>query len=36
MIKANPGGYDFFGTKAGDLIGKWADKWRKGLVKAKK
>ena len=36
MIKANKGGYDFFGSKPADLIGKWADKWRKGLAKEKK
>lgn len=36
MIKVNPGGYDFFGTKPGDLIGKGADKWRKNLAKEKK
>ena len=36
MIKVNKGGYDFFGTKPADLIGKWADKWRKGLAKEKK
>ena len=35
MIKANPGGYDFFGTKAGDLIGKWVEKWRKTRRNAK-
>jgi PelA/Pel-15E family pectate lyase len=33
MRKTNPGGYDFFSTKGNDVIGKWADKWRKGLAK---
>ena len=36
MIKVNPGGYDFFSTKPGDLITKGAEKWRKMLAKEKK
>ena len=31
MDEANPGGYDYFTTKGVDLLGKWSDKWRKGL-----
>jgi PelA/Pel-15E family pectate lyase len=31
MRKTNPGGYDYFTTKGNELIGKWADKWRKSL-----
>ena len=26
----NPGGYDYLVTKPGDLIGKWAARWREG------
>ncbi|MDB6075079.1 MAG: hypothetical protein JWO89_2719, partial [Verrucomicrobiaceae bacterium] len=36
MIQVNPTGYDFFSTKPGDLITKYADKWRKALAKEKK
>ena len=31
MRANNPGGYDYFTTKPGDLIGKWAERWRKKL-----
>ena len=31
MRANNPGGYDYFTTKPGDLIGKWAERWRKRL-----
>ncbi len=31
MRANNPGGYDYFTTKPADLIGKWADRWRKKL-----
>lgn len=33
MRKTNPGGYDYFTTKGTDVLGKWAEKWRKDLKK---
>ena len=30
LRERNPGGYDYLVTKPGDLIGKWAERWRAG------